>query len=425
MSGVGTDSASDADTQIRASKVTEAGQSDLTLPTPAAAPPHGLGLSEFALALGGFAIGTAEFAAMGLLPDVASDLHVSVPQAGHMISAYALGVVVGAPLITVVFARVPRRALLIVLMLLYAIGNGATSLSHNYTLTILSRFIAGLPHGAYFGLAALAAASLVPPNKRGVAIAKVMLGLSVANVIGVPAATWLGQLLGWQSCFAAVAVIAAITAGLIAYALPALPKPAHASPLSELGALRRPQVLLTLLASAVGFGGVFSAYTYAASTLTHVTGLAPHEVPWVLAVIGVGMVLGNIVCGWLADRWLKQTMIGMYAFSALILIGYVFAAPYLWAIVPMLFGVGIGSALTPAFQSRLMDVAQDAQALAAALNHSAFNVANAAGAWLGGLVIAAGWGWQSTGGVGALLAISGIGVLAVSFVLEKRKTANA
>lgn len=384
-------------------------------------PPHGLGLAELSLALGGFAIGTAEFAAMGILPEMAGDLHVSIPDAGHMISAYAAGVVVGAPLITVLLARMPRRALLIVLMLLYAIGNGATAIFHSYGFALVSRFIAGLPHGAYFGLAALAAAALVPPHKRGAAIGKVMLGLSVANVIGVPAATWLGQMLGWQACFASVAVIALITAGMIAYSVPTLPMSSTASPLTELGALGRPQVLLTLLASAVGFGGIFSVYSYVASTLTEVTHLPSYHVPWALALIGLGMIIGNMACGWLADRWLKRTMLGMYAFTAVVLLVFVVAAPHLWLMLPVLFCVGFGSACTPAFQSRLMDVAGDAQSLAAALNHSAFNIANALGAWLGGIVIAAGFGWRATGWVGAILAALGIVVLMVSFALDRKK----
>ncbi len=384
-------------------------------------PPHGLGLAELSLALGGFAIGTAEFAAMGILPEMAGDLHVTIPQAGHMISAYAAGVVVGAPLITVLLARMPRRALLIVLMLLYALGNGATAVFHSYGFALPSRFIAGLPHGAYFGLAALAAAALVPPHKRGAAIGKVMLGLSVANVIGVPAATWLGQALGWQACFASVAVIALITAGMIAYSVPTLPMSSKASPLTELGALGRPQVLLTLLASAVGFGGIFSVYSYVASTLTEVTHLPSYHVPWALALIGLGMIIGNMACGWFADRWLKRTMLGMYAFTAVVLLVFVAAAPHLWLMLPVLFCVGFGSACTPAFQSRLMDVAGDAQSLAAALNHSAFNIANALGAWLGGIVIAAGFGWLATGWVGAILAALGIVVLMVSFALDRKK----
>ncbi|QBR01800.1 MFS transporter [Paraburkholderia pallida] len=403
-----------------ASRAHDAASRDAAVAAPLVEPPHGLALAELSLALGGFAIGTAEFAAMGILPEMAGDLHVSIPQAGHMISAYAAGVVVGAPLITVALARMPRRALLIVLMLLYAIGNGATAIFHSYTFALASRFIAGLPHGAYFGLAALAAAALVPPHKRGAAIGKVMLGLSVANVIGVPAATWLGQALGWQACFAAVAVIALITAGMIAWSVPRLPMSGKASPLTELGALGRPQVLLTLLASAVGFGGIFSVYSYVASTLTHVTQIASYHVPWALALIGLGMIAGNTACGWLADRWLKRTMLGMYAFTAAVLLVFVVAAPHLWAMLAILFCVGAGSACTPAFQSRLMDVAGDAQSLAAALNHSAFNVANAVGAWLGGLVIAAGFGWVATGWVGAILAALGIGVLLISFGLERR-----
>jgi len=395
-------------------------------PTQTAAPiepPHGPGIAELSLALGGFAIGTAEFAAMGVLPGMAADLHVSIPQAGHLISAYAAGVVVGAPLITVLLARMPRRALLILLMLLYALGNGASAIFHRYTLVFASRFVAGLPHGAYFGLAALAAAALVPPHRRGAAIGKVMLGLSVANVIGVPAATWLGQALGWQACFAAVAAIALITAGMIAWSVPTLPMPGNASPLTELGALGRSQVLLTLLASAIGFGGIFSVYSYIAPTLTQVTRIASYHVPLALALIGFGMIVGNVACGWFADRWLKRTMLGMYAFTAAVLLVFVIAAPHVWAILPVLFCVGCGSACTPAFQSRLMDVAGDAQSLAAALNHSAFNIANALGAWLGGVVIAMGFGWVATGWVGAVLAALGIGVLIVSFELDRRRPA--
>jgi DHA1 family inner membrane transport protein len=217
-----------------------------------------------------------------------------------------------------------------------------------------------------------------------------------------------------------VAVIALISAAMIAWSVPNLPMSRQASPLTELGALRHRQVLLTLLASAVGFGGIFSVYSYVASTLTHVTLISSQQVPWALALMGGGMIVGNIVCGWLADRWLKSTMIGMYTFTVAILIGFVFAAPHLGAMLPVLFGVGVGSACTPAFQSQLMDVAGDAQSLAAALNHSAFNVANALGAWLGGLVIAAGFGWVATGWVGAILAGLGIAVLSASFTLESK-----
>lgn len=393
--------------------------------TPRAEAPHGTGWAELALAMGGLAIGTAEFAAMGILPDVAGDLHVSVPRAGHLISAYALGVVVGAPTITVLCARMPRRGLLVGLMLLYAIGNFASARLHDFDLVMLSRFVAGLPHGAYFGVASIVAAAMVPPGKRALAIGKVMLGLSVANVVGVPAATWLGQAFGWRATFEAVAGIALLTAAMVKWLAPPVAAARGASPLTELGAFRRGQVWLTLLAAAIGFGGIFAVYSYITPLLTGVTGLSAGRVPLVLALIGVGMIVGNLVCGKLADRSLRGTMIGMYAFTALMLAVLPWAAASVWLAAPVLFCIGAGAMVTPAFQSRLMDVAGDAQSLAAALNHSAFNIANAMGAWLGGLVIAAGFGWTSTAWVGVVLALGGVALVMLSFALERRARAAA
>jgi MFS transporter, DHA1 family, inner membrane transport protein len=382
--------------------------------------PHGTAWAELALAMGGLAIGTAEFAAMGILPEVAGNLHVSVPRAGHLISAYALGVVVGAPAITVLCARAPRRVLLVGLMLLYALGNFASARLHDFDLVMLSRFVAGLPHGAYFGVASIVAAAMVPPSRRALAIGKVMLGLSVANVVGVPAATWLGQAFGWRATFEAVAGIALLTAALVQLLAPAVPAARGAGPLTELGAFRRGQVWLTLLAAAIGFGGIFAVYSYITPLLTQVTGMPAGHVPIVLSVIGVGMIVGNLVCGKLADLSLRNTMVGMYAFTALLLALLPWAAHHVWLAAPVLFLIGAGAMVTPAFQSRLMDVAGDAQSLAAALNHSAFNIANATGAWLGGLVIAAGFGWTSTAWVGMVLALGGVVVLTLSFALERR-----
>jgi DHA1 family inner membrane transport protein len=379
--------------------------------------PHGFAAAVFALAIGGFAIGTAEFAAMGILPQVATDLGITVPSAGTLISAYALGVVVGAPLITVACANVPRRLLLIVLMVLYALSNGASAVLHSYAAIVASRFIAGLPHGAYFGLAALAAASLVAPNKKGTAISRVMLGLSVANVVGVPLATWLGITFGWRACFAVVAVIAAISATMIRLTVPSIPLSLKASPLTELGALRKPVVLVTLLAGSVGFGGLFCVYSYVAGTLTHVTRLPDLLVPWALATIGVGMLAGSAVIGTFADRWLKGTMLGMYASTAVVLFLFSWLASNAVAAFLLLFCIGVGAAVTICFQSRLMEIAGDAQSLAAALNHSAFNIANALGAWIGGVAISAGLGWASTGWVGGVLSALGILVLMFSFRL--------
>jgi DHA1 family inner membrane transport protein len=392
---------------------------------PLAAAPHGTGWAELALALGGLAIGTAEFAAMGVLPDMAQDLSVTVPHAGHLISAYALGVVVGAPAITVLLARMPRRTLLIGLMLLYALGNFLSTVFHGFYAVMVSRFISGLPHGAYFGTASIVAAAMVPPGKRGQAIGKVLLGLSVANVIGVPAATWLGQTLGWRSTFAAVSVIALLTALMIYVFVPRVAARQGASPLSELGAFRSMQVWLTLLAAATGFGGLFAVYSYVTPLLTHVTGLHAGQVPMMLSLIGLGMVAGSMVCGKLADRWLKSTMVGMYLFTAVVLVALVFAATSVWATGILLFLLGLGSMVTPAFQSRLMDVAGEAQSLAASLNHSAFNIANALGAWLGGMAIAAGFGWASTGWVGLGLSLVGTAVVLWSFALERRQQRRA
>jgi len=265
------------------------------------------------------------------------------------------------------------------------------------------------------------AAAMVPPSKRGEAIGKVIMGLSVANVLGVPAATWLGETFGWRSTFMAVAVIAFLTAAMIYVFVPSVTADKNASPLTELGALKRPQVWLTLLAAAIGFGGIFAVYSYITPLLTEVTHLPLTRVPLMLSLIGIGMVVGSIVCGKLADRWLKGTMIGMYAFTALILTILVFVAHSASTMIAVLFLIGVCTMVTVSFQARLMDVAGHAQSLAAALNHSAFNIANALGAWLGGIAIAAGYGWTSTGWVGLGLSLIGIGVLIWSFALDRRK----
>jgi MFS transporter, DHA1 family, inner membrane transport protein len=376
-------------------------------------------LVHLALAMGGFAIGTTEFATMSLLPYMARDLRVSVPVAGHLISAYALGVVVGAPLIAVVSAKVARRWLLIGLMLVFALANGLCALAPDYNAMLALRFCSGLPHGAYFGIASLVAASVVEPTERTTAVGRVMMGLTVATIVGVPLANILGQVVGWRWGFAVVAVLALITVLLVAIFAPQDRAHAQASPLRELGALVRLQVWLTLAIGAIGFGGVFAVYTYLASTLTHVTGAPAAATPLVLMVFGVGMTLGNLILPRFADRALMPTAGIMLVWSAVLLGLYVVAAHSLAAVILDLFGIGFGCALATMLQTRLMDVAGEAQALAAALNHSAFNTANALGPWLGGLAIAAGYGWTSTGWVGALLAVAGLGVWAVSWRAER------
>lgn len=378
------------------------------------------GLALFALSIGGFAIGTTEFAAMSLLPYFAGAFGIDAPTAGHAISAYALGVVVGAPVIAVLAARVARRTLLVALMLLFAAGNGLSALAPGYGWLIAFRFLSGLPHGAYFGVAALVAASLVPRERRTQAVARVMLGLTTATVVGVPFANAVGQLVGWRWGFAIVAVLALATALMVGRFAPEQRAEAGASPLAELGAFRRGQVWLTLLTGAIGFGGMFAVYTYFADTLLAVTHAPPAAIPLGLAVFGLGMTVGNLVCGWAADRALMPSAGLTLVWSVAALLIYPFATHSLWTILPSVFLVGCGGGLAIILQSRLMDVAEDAQTLAAALNHSAFNAANALGPLLAGLAIAGGFGWSSSGWVGAALALGGLGVWAVSLALDRR-----
>jgi DHA1 family inner membrane transport protein len=377
------------------------------------------------MGVGSFAIGTGEFVIMGLLPEVARDLGVSIPQAGHVISAYALGVVIGAPLLAVLSSGWPRRKLLIALMLAFGLGNFASAIAPNYLLLNLLRFLAALPHGTYFGVAALVAASMAAPGRRGQAVGQVMLGLTVATLVGVPIAAWLGQMLGWRSAFVFVGALAILASVLIRRELPEIPAAAGASPLRELGALKRPQVLFTLAIGAIGLGGLFSVFSYVKPTMMTLAGMPLGQVPIVLALFGVGMVLGNLVGPRFADRALMPTMCGLLVWGVLILGAYTFTAyhPWLGSINVLLVGTLV--AMGPVLQIRLMDVAGDAQTLAAALNHSAFNVANALGAWLGGVVVTAGFGWSATGWVGALLALAGLAVFAVSARSARREPGPA
>ncbi|MBX9148493.1 MFS transporter [Rhodococcus qingshengii] len=374
-----------------------------------------------ALALGGFGIGTTEFVAMGLLPEMASGLGVSEPVAGHVISAYALGVVVGAPLIAALTARVPRRTLLIALMVAFTVGNAASVFAPSYTTLMMARFVAGLPHGAYFGVAALVAAHLAEPGKRAKAVAMVMMGLSVANVIGVPVAAWIGQALGWRSAFALVAVIGVATVASLFVWIPRLGGMPVTNPITELGALGRVQVWMTLIVGMVGFGGMFAVYTYISTALTDVSGLGASFIPLALMLYGLGMVAGNFVGGYLADRALMKGLFLSMGSLVVILAIFVIAVrnPYTALVFVFLIGLA-GSSMVPGLQTRLMDVAEDAQTLAASLNHAALNIANAFGAWIGGVVIAAGYGYTAPAAVGSLLAVAGLVVLAVAVILQRR-----
>jgi DHA1 family inner membrane transport protein len=383
-------------------------------------------LAILALALGGFAIGTTEFVTMGLLPDIADGVDASIPSAGHLISAYALGVVVGAPVIAALGARLPRRPLAMALMTAFVIGNALSALAPGFGTLVLARFVAGLPHGAYFGVASLIAASLVPAGLRGRAVSSVMLGLAVSNVAGVPAATWLGQNLGWRSAYWAVVVIGGLTVLAVLLVVPSLPGRAEATIRSELGALRRPQVILTLLFGIVGFGGMFALYSYIAPLFTDVAGSSEGFVPVALLVFGAGMIVGTALAGRLADRALFPSLLGAVVAMGLFLIGVVAVAGRPGTLIVATFLVATASSvLAVCLQLRLMEVAGDAQMLGAALNHSALNLANALGAWLGGLVIAAGYGYRAPSAVGAGLAALGLVFLLASAVLRRREFAAA
>jgi DHA1 family inner membrane transport protein len=369
-------------------------------------------LAVFALAVGGFAIGTTEFVTMGLLPQIAEGVDVSIPVAGQVISAYALGVVVGAPLIAVFGAKLPRRALLVWLMVAYAVFNALSAVATSFGVLFAARFLDGLPHGAYFGVASLVAASMAAPERRGRAVASVMLGLSVANVIGVPAATWLGQQLGWRAAYLAAASIALLTIVLILAFVPSCPGNPQATGRRELQFFRNGQAMLTLLAGAVGFGGMFAVYSYIAPIVTDVGGLSESAVPVFTAVFGIGMVSGTWLAGRLADWSVFRTLIGSGVASGLVMLLVWALAPHGWWLMIAIFLVtAVGSVLVINLQLRLMAVSGEAQTLGAAMNHASLNLANALGAWLGGLVIAAGYGYRSPALVGAALSIAGIGVL--------------
>ncbi|WP_407664314.1 MFS transporter [Mycolicibacterium psychrotolerans] len=379
-------------------------------------------LAVVALALGGFGIGTTEFVSMGLLPDIATSFGISEPSAGHIISAYALGVVVGAPAIAALTARMARRKLLLGLIAVFTLGNLASMLAPSYETLIMARFAAGLPHGAFFGVAALAAAHLMGPQNRAKAVAHVMSGLTIATVLGVPMASWLGQSLGWRAAFGLVVGIGAVTLTALWCWLPVqLTTMQSTSPLTELGALRRTQVWLALLVGMIGFGGMFAVYTYIATTMTDVACLPRPLIPLALMVFGLGMFFGNLAGGRLADRSVLRALYLSLGALAVALTLFVAAAHNPWTASLVLFVVGAsGSAVGPALQTRLMDVAHGAQTLAAALNHSALNIGNATGAWVGGLVIAAGLGYTAPAAAGAVLAVAGIAVLTVSALLQRR-----
>lgn len=382
-----------------------------------------VGIALTALVLGGVGIGITEFVTMGLLPEIAQGIGTSIPQAGHTISAYALGVVIGAPTIAIFGNRLPRRGLLVALMLLFALGNALSALATGYELLMLARFVAGVPHGAFFGIASIVAFDIVAVGRGGWAVSRIMLGIPIANVAGVPLATWLGQQTGWRSAYWLVTVIGLVTAVAVATLVPHQPGDHEARVRSELAAFRDSQVWLTLLVGSVGFGGVFAMYSYISPILRNQTGLPASAVPIYLFIYGVGGLVGTIIGGRLVDRSVLGTLVGSTIATGLSLAAFAWAADAAIpaAIVLLLVCIAV-SAFVLALQLRLMEVAGRARTLGAAGNHAALNIANALGAWLGGLVLAAGWGWRAPSLVGAGLSLAGLVILLGSLRIHRRRT---
>lgn len=392
-------------------------------------------LALLALALGGFGIGVTEFVTMGLLPNIAADLlpaqYAADPaaanaQAGWLVSAYALGVVMGAPTIAAAAARWPRKRLLVLLVSVFVLGNLLSAILPSFELVLAARFFSALPHGAYFGIASLVAASLMGPGKRARGVAFVLGGLAVANVVGVPFGTYLGQSFGWRSTYLLVAVIFVVTLIAIAITVPLRPGDPTATLRNELSAFTRAQVWFTLLLGSIGFAGIFAVYTFVAPVVTDVTGLDEGFVPWVLVVFGVGMTIGTFVSGWLTDRSVKLSLALGLVGVGLSVLAFALTAQTVAGLLISIFFIGIfAGACSPAVQTRLMDVSHNAQSIAAALNHSALNIGNSLGAALGGVAIAAGFGYLSPAAVGVVLAALGLAVLTVSFTLDRHTTVPA
>ncbi|MEU3736643.1 MFS transporter [Streptomyces sp. NPDC032198] len=381
-------------------------------------------LALLALAIGAFGIGTTEFVIMGLLPEVAGDFGVSIPTAGLLVTGYALGVVLGAPLMTVLGTRISRKRMLMLLMGLFIAGNLLSAVAPVFGVMLAGRVVASLAHGAFFGIGSVVAAELVAPQKKAGAIAMMFTGLTVANVVGVPLGTLVGQTLGWRVTFSIVAGLGVIGLVGIAKLVPELPKPEGVRLRHELAAFRNVQVLLAMAMTILGFGGVFAAVTYLAPMMTDVAGYADSSVTWLLVLFGLGMVAGNLVGGKFADRALMPLLYISLSSLAVVLALFTLTAHNKIAAAVTITLIGaLGFATVPPLQKRVLDQASGAPTLASAMNIGAFNLGNALSAWLGGLVISAGLGYTAPNWVGAALAGSALLLAVVSAALERRSAA--
>ncbi|AFT98956.1 MFS transporter [Nocardia brasiliensis] len=378
-------------------------------------------LALLALTLGAFGIGTTEFVVVGLLPDIADTYAVSIPTAGLLVTGYALGVVAGAPLMTGLGTRVSRKRMLLGMLLLLVAGNVLSAVAPTFGLMLTGRIVASLAHGAFFGIGAVVAGSVVRPDKRAGAIAIMFTGLTVATMVGVPVGTLLGQQFGWRLTFLIVALVGLIGLLGVALLVPEQPAPPDARLRTELAVFRNPQVLLAMAMTVLGFGGVFAAITYLAPMMTEVTGFADSSVTWLLVLFGLGFSAGNLIGGKFADRHLMPMLYLTLGGLAVALALFTLTAhnKVTAAITIVLIGA-LGFATVPPLQKRVLDQASGAPTLASAVNIGAFNLGNAVSAWLGGLVIAAGFGYTAPNWVGVALVVTALGLAVWSGALERR-----
>jgi DHA1 family inner membrane transport protein len=379
-----------------------------------------LSLPLFALAVAAFGIGTTEFVIMGLLPDVARDLGVTIPAAGMLVTGYALGVTIGAPIVAIATANMPRRTALLSLIGLFIIGNVLCALSPNYVVLMLARVVTAFCHGAFFGIGSVVAAGLVAPNRRAQAIALMFAGLTLANVLGVPFGTALGQQLGWRSTFWAVTVIGVLAAIALALWLPKKIEMQKTSLLQEFAVLKDKQVLMVLAISALASASLFSVFTYITPILEDVTGLTPHAVTLVLLVFGLGLTVGSALGGKLADWRLMQSLIGFLVALAVVLTVFTLTmrTPLPAVITIFIWGV-LAFAIVPPLQMLVVERASAAPNLASTLNQGAFNLGNASGAWFGGMAISAGFQLTTLPYVGVVVVVAALGLTLWSASIER------
>lgn len=379
-------------------------------------------VSILSLTAGAFAIGMTEFVIMGILPNVADDLHVKISTAGQLITMYALGVAIGAPILTILTQRIPQKKLLYLLMVLFILGNVISVFAPSYTVLMIARMITALTHGTFFGVGAVIASSLVPPNRRAAAVSIMMAGLTIANIVGVPLGTFIGQNMGWRASFGAIAIMGIVALlGIIAF----IPRLKQEKPLrlsKQIYALIQPKLLLFLLIGALGNAGLFTVFTYINPLLVDISGVAEHSVTWILVLFGCGVTLGNIVGGKLADWKLMPSILALYFAICVILTVFTFTVYSSIAAILTIFLWGTAAfAVMPGLQVRVMNLAKDAPALASTSSHAAGNLGNAAGAFIGGWVIdhlsltALPW-------VGALLVGIGLALGIASYIVERKQS---